>query len=86
MPIFDQASMPPAGKKVRWTVQVPGHVVWTIDVDALTPEEAIAVANHKVSEDTDMQPDESPEPEYSDTDILEWSEIPEQPVGHDGQP
>jgi hypothetical protein len=86
--VYNDEPKPPPGQKVEWEVQIPGHVTWTMKVEAVTQEEAIAVASARLDADVGLEPDDNPEPEFSDAEIMGWEEINTSPeaVGHDGEP
>lgn len=75
MPTHMDNENPPPGTKVRWEVQVPGNCIWTVYVDCLTKEEAYAQARARLEADTSIEPDNEPEPEYSDAEIVGWEDI-----------
>jgi hypothetical protein len=87
MPIYTEDQKPPKGQRVKWEVQIPGHCVWTVEVEAASAEEALEIACKKVEDNADLEADDNPEPEFSDAEIVGWEPIEEtQPVGHDGEP
>jgi hypothetical protein len=79
MPLYSDDNRPPADKLVEWEVNIPGNCVWTVMVQAITPEEAVALAVKKLEDDTSIEPDDNPEPEYSDAEIVAWEPIKEAP-------
>ena len=66
---------PPDGKKVRWEVAIPGKVTWTFHIECFTKEEALAVAISRMENNLDLKPDDEPEPDYGDAEIMAWEDL-----------
>jgi hypothetical protein len=72
--------------KMNYVVTIPGTCQWSIDVVAFTEKEAIELACKKLEDNADLEPNDNPEPDFHDAEILMVEEIKEAPVGHDGEP
>jgi hypothetical protein len=79
MSLFPEDQMPPTGEKVKWEVQVPGRVTWTLEVECVTPEEAVAIAIGRLENDVDIKPDDEAEPDMEDAEVMGWSDIEAKP-------